>query len=80
MSKYYKVINNNWTRIHWVDVDKYTRVSKSKTMCGLNGKQIWQPMAVYFGGCPECKNCEKAILKRGDHLPYPRRIRRKKKK
>ena len=56
-----KVINNNWSKIHWVNIDKYKKVSKCKTLCGLTGKQVWQPMAIWFGGCPECKRCKNII-------------------
>ena len=57
----YKVINKTWTTEHFVDADKYTRVSKSQTFCGLKGKNIWQPDAVFFQADKKCKKCIKKI-------------------
>jgi hypothetical protein len=44
-----------------VDGNKYTRVSKSKSLCGKTGKDYWIPDAAYFYGAnwKICAKCEK---------------------
>jgi hypothetical protein len=58
-----RVVNNNWSKLHLIDRGKYKRVSKSKTLCGLTGKQVRQPMAAWFGGAPWCEICKKKATK-----------------
>lgn len=45
---------------HLVDTRKYTKVSCSRSLCGLRGgKSYWVPDAVYYIGMkwPVCKKC-----------------------
>lgn len=48
---------------HYIDSDKYTRVSRSKALCGKNGKELIIFNAVYFNYKlvypVACKKCEK---------------------
>lgn len=50
---------------HLVDADKYTIVSRSRCLCGLSGKSVWIPDAVYFYGInwKLCKKCKRSQQK-----------------
>ena len=58
-----KVVNNAWTTEHFVDADRYTRVSRSRTLCGLKGTSVFQPDAVWFGAPKKCSKCFKKAKK-----------------
>ena len=50
---------------HFIDTDKYDRVSKSKSLCGKAGKDLIRYNAVFFNyevAFPNCcKKCSKII-------------------
>ncbi len=53
---------------HLVDAEKYQRVSKSKSLCGLNGKSYCIPNAIYFHeiGWTLCKKCKCIVGKKNN--------------
>ncbi len=54
---------------HFIDANKYDRVSKSKALCGKSGKELIMFNAVYFNYelmypklCKKCLNKSKEIV------------------
>lgn len=56
-----EVYSHKGQRRHLVDADRYTTVSRSKSLCGKTGKDYWIPDAVYYYGMKwkMCKACQK---------------------
>lgn len=64
-----EVYSKRGKRRHLVDADRYTRVSRSRSLCGKTGKDYWIPNMVYFYGvhwqmCKECERLSKPNNKR----------------
>ena len=53
-----KAVSKSYTRLHWIDGSKYSKVRRAKALCGLKGKHLWVPLSVWFGGAPFCKRCK----------------------
>ena len=63
------VYSRNGKVQHLVDGDRYTHVSRSRSLCGLSGKAYHIPAAAYYWGMhwPVCKKCKRIADKEADN-------------